>query len=114
MAERRTFLVECYSPGIERASAAEAGRRARAAVAVLRRPDRPIEYLGALLVAGDEVVFHAFRATDPKLVDQVSRQAGLLFERIVESVTIDGAEIAEGLSGLLAELTPDSNEMAAG
>ena len=110
----RTFLVECYAPGIERSAAADAGRRARAAATLLRRPDQPIEYLGALLVAGDEVVFHAFRAADPKLVDHVSRQAGLRFERIVESVAIDGAEIAEGLSGLLAELAADPNELAAG
>jgi hypothetical protein len=113
MANLRTYLVECYSPGIERAAVADAGERARAASAAVRMPGRVVDYLGALLVADDEVVFHAFRAADEAIVSEVSRRAELRFERIVESIAIDGAEVAQGLSGLLAELAPDSNELAA-
>ncbi len=93
----RTFLAECYIPGIEESSVAAAATRARAAVRALVAAGERIEYLGAVLVAGDEVVFHTFGAQDPVLVERASRNAGLAFERIVESVAVDGAD--PGLAG---------------
>jgi hypothetical protein len=84
----RTFLVECYAPGIDTASAGAAADRARAAVAGLRSEGRDLDYLGALLMAEDEVVFHAFHADAPALVREASARAGLQFERIVETVGI--------------------------
>ena len=71
--------------------AAEATRARAAAVSLVASGER-IEYLGAVLVAGDEVVFHAFAAADAVLVERASRSADLRFERIVESVAVDGAD----------------------
>jgi hypothetical protein len=84
----RMFLVECYLPGVSEADVTAAGDRARLATEALQADGRVIEYLGATLIAGDEAVFHAFRASDAALVGEASRTAGLAFERIVESVAI--------------------------
>ena len=78
MTPQRTWLVECYSPGIDRAAVASAGARARAAAAALGADDARVEYLGALLVARDEVVFHAFAAPDPGLVHELSELGVIL------------------------------------
>lgn len=91
----RTFVVECYVPGVDdlalqRAADATAGQVRRLGPAA-----GDVEYLGALLMAVDEVVLHAFRATDADLVRQVSTAAGLPFERIVESVEVLPAELIQ-------------------
>ena len=90
----RTFLVECYLPGVDPETVAEAGRRSEAAAGALRADGVDIAYLGATLVAADEVVFHAFTAPDVSQVEAASRAAGLAFERIVESIEIAGADPA--------------------
>jgi hypothetical protein len=84
----RTYLVECYEPGVDDVAVAAAGARARVACAETGADNGSVEYLGALLVAEDEVVFHVFKARDAETVRHASRQAGLRFERVVESVTI--------------------------
>jgi len=92
----RTFLVECYLPGVSEADVAAAGDRARAAASALQHTGRAIEYLGAtLLTDDDETVFHAFRASDAGVVGEASRAAGLAFARIVESVDIRGDDTAD-------------------
>lgn len=109
MTPQRTWLVECYSPGIDRAAVASAGARARAAAAALGADDARVEYLGALLVARDEVVFHAFAAPDPGLVHEASERAGIRFERIVESVSVGDGATPDALAALLADATtPDA------
>jgi hypothetical protein len=84
----KTYVVECYVPGVDdlalqRAADATAGQVRRLGPAAGN-----VEYLGALLMALDEVVLHAFRAVDPELVRQVSTAAGLRFDRILESVEV--------------------------
>jgi hypothetical protein len=102
-ATRRTYLVECYAPGIEQPAVEAAAARAESAVASLRAGGGAIEYLGAWLVASDEVVFHSFRAEGPELVHAASTSAALAFERIVESVGIGtGGSIAVPSSGIAA------------
>ena len=100
----RTFLVECYLPGVDQAAVAEAGERARRAADQLVAGDREIAYLGAMLVAADEAVFHTFRASDAAVVREASIAAGLAFERIVESIGIQGDGSAVDPAALLAEL----------
>lgn len=95
----RTFLVECYAPGIDEPAVAAAAACAREVVARLVEDGERLAYLGAVLVAEDEVVFHAFGANDPALVEQASREAGLRHERIVESVAVDGADPGLGWRG---------------
>jgi hypothetical protein len=92
----RTFLVECYLPGVDPAEVTAVGARASEAAAAQRGQGRRIEYLGAILVSGDEVVFHRFSAPDPGLVAATCETAGLSFERVVESVDIEVSERVKG------------------
>lgn len=87
----RTFLVECYLPGIDEQAVADAAARAHRATNELNSPRDPIAYLGATLVLADEVVFHAFNALDAAIVEAASRTAGLAFERVVESTRVPAA-----------------------
>ena len=97
----RTFLVECYAPGIAEAAVREAGERAQRAVAAAAGAGETLEYLGALFVSGDEAAYHAFRAMDAARVETVSRAAGLGFTRIVESVSVLQDGWSDTLEGLL-------------
>ncbi len=86
-----TYVVECFLPGVDDASVQQAADATAIEVRRLGLADREIEYVGALLMAGDEVVLHTFRARDPELVRRVSAAAGLAFARIVESVAVSAA-----------------------
>jgi hypothetical protein len=83
-----SFLVECYAPGIERGAVQSAGDRARAASAALRDEGHAVEYLGALLVPGDEVVFHFFNSDSACTVHEASARACVAYERVVESIAV--------------------------
>ena len=93
----RTYVVECYSPAIRRETVEACGRRATLAAADLRRRGCAIDYVGALLVPGDEVVFHLFAAPSAGPVREASGRAGIEFERVLESIPI-------GLDGFGARL----------
>lgn len=86
----RTFLIECYLPGIDQVAIVAAERRVRAAVAAVRREGQEVDYLGATFVPDDEVVFYAFVAPGVTPVEVVGQAAGLAFERIVESFEVGG------------------------
>ena len=85
---RQSFLVECYAPGVERAAVQSAGERARAASAQLREEGRAVEYLGALLVPGDDLVFHVFSSDSACTVHEASVRACVAYERVVESIAL--------------------------
>jgi hypothetical protein len=84
----RTYLVECYEPGVAPAQVESAGDRALTASAALRDEGRDVEYFGAILVPGDEVVFHVFAAECAATVCAASARASMAYERVVESVTV--------------------------
>jgi hypothetical protein len=84
----RTYLVECYEPGLERAEVESATDRAHAASAELRSEAQKVEYVGAILMPDDEVVFHVFIADCAATVREASRRASVVYERIVESVPV--------------------------
>ena len=84
----RTFLVECYLPGIDERGVEDAAARALRETGELNSRGDEIAYLGATLVPADEVVFHAFNAPDAAIVEAASRSAGLAFERVVESTRV--------------------------
>jgi hypothetical protein len=85
---QRTFIVECYSPGIDRDSVEADGARASSVAADMRRDGVSVRYLHAMFMSTDEVVFHVFIADDARSVDEASRRAGVRFERIVESIAL--------------------------
>ena len=91
-ASTRTYVVECYCPAIDRRAVESSGHRAMAAAAELRKEGRAVDYVGALLVPGDEVVFHFFAAKSPGTVHDASVRAGVEFERVLESIPV-GIEV---------------------
>jgi hypothetical protein len=81
----RTYLVECYWPGVtEHAYAAtvgEAGSIVRAA-----RQSPGVRLLDSLLVPVDESVFYRIAGVSVRDVECVCRRAGLPFTRILEYI----------------------------
>jgi len=88
-AERHLYLVECYWPGVTEQKLAEAVARARAAAGELRRHGRELQFLYSILVPADETVFCFFDGAEED-VRAASLQAGVRFERVLESRRIDG------------------------
>jgi hypothetical protein len=108
-----TWLVECYGPEIDAGSVAAASDRARAAVEVVRERGADIEYLGALLIAGDDAVFHAFAAGHSLAVADASFRAGLAYTRIVEAISLSSPTLSDALTRLLAAASPSTQRGAA-
>jgi hypothetical protein len=92
-ATTRTYLVECYSPGIARDDVESAGSRATEASAALRGEGCRVDYVGALLVPADEVVFHVFASGCAGAVREASLRAAVEFERVVESVAVGSLQL---------------------
>ncbi len=90
MRARENYLVECYWPGVDARSVAAAVERAHVAAASLAG-GRRVELVDSILVPVDETVFCLFegRARDVKAVIE---QAGMPFERVLESLRIDRAQ----------------------
>jgi hypothetical protein len=82
------YVAECYSPAIDHRAVRASGQRAAAAGEEMRKQGRLVDYLGALLVPGDEVVFHLFAARSLSAVREASLRAGIEFERVVESIPV--------------------------
>jgi hypothetical protein len=101
--DSKTYVVECYLPGVDDAAVRRSADDAAAAARRLGGSRAGIEYLGALLMAVDEVVLHAFRAADPQLVRRASTAAGLPFDRIVESVEVLPAPLIRPSNPLWSE-----------
>ena len=84
----RTYLVECYTPGIAQDAIEATAQRARDAAAALRATGSNVEYVNAIFVPDDEVVFHTFLSDDVEVVRRASVAAEIPFERIIESVAV--------------------------
>ena len=82
--EAKTYLVECFWPGVTEGQTETAARRARKAAQLA-----DVEFLGSILVLGDETVFCLFEGDEASVV-AVAAEAGIRFERVLESVRIDG------------------------
>jgi hypothetical protein len=91
------FLVECYWPGVSEEGLVTAAQRVRRAAAELRRRGGDVDFVSSILVPADETVFCLFSGCEAD-VRAASEQAGVPFERILESLHVDGAG-QEGGSG---------------
>jgi hypothetical protein len=80
-----TYLVECFVPGLERAGIIADAERVRAASAAARQAGQSIEYVAALLMPTDEVVFHMFHSSSAAVVRDACTDAHVPFERVLES-----------------------------
>jgi hypothetical protein len=80
----RTYLVECYWPGVSEARLADAVAR----LAVGLDDSEHVRWLDSILVPVDETVLWLFRGATAAAVHNTAHQAGLSAERIVECVQI--------------------------
>jgi hypothetical protein len=87
----RSYLVECYWPGVSEEALVKAARRARRAASELRRDGGDVDFLSSILVPADETVFCLFEGCEAD-VRAASEQAGMPFERVLESLHVDGGE----------------------
>jgi hypothetical protein len=84
----RSYLVECYWPGVSEATLAETLARTDAAAAQLRRQGGHVDLRGTILVRADETVFCLFDGHEPD-VRAAGELAGIRFERVLESLWIE-------------------------
>jgi hypothetical protein len=77
------FLAECYAPASGTDDPAAAPGRVAGTCRALRESGAAIDYLGALIVPGDELAYHIFSAPDADVVTEAGSRAGLAVERVV-------------------------------
>jgi hypothetical protein len=83
----KSYLAECYWPGVSEQRLAAAHSRIRRATDELRKRGHELEFIGSILVPVDETVFCLFDGTEER-VRRVGEQARIPFERILESLRI--------------------------
>jgi len=86
--DRKSYLVECYWPGVSVEKLVDAVRRVHDAQSQLRGLGADVEFVGSILVPVDETVFCLFDGREAD-VRAVSERAGVLFERVLESLRFD-------------------------
>jgi hypothetical protein len=81
----RSYLAECFWPGVTKAQLEELDSRYELAAATGRDGTANVRYRGSMLVPEDEVVFCFFDAPSVTAVKAAARDAGIPFSRSVES-----------------------------
>jgi Protein of unknown function (DUF4242) len=76
-----SFLVEVYTP--VGSPVGDAEQRAVRAAEQLSGEGTPVRYLRAIFVPEDEMCFFLFEAPSAALAGEVSRRAGVAYDRIV-------------------------------
>ena len=79
------FAVEVYSPKLAADEFEETVARARACAFELAAEGTAVRYVRSLLLPGDETCFHVFAAPSVESVAELSRRAGIAYERIVDA-----------------------------
>jgi hypothetical protein len=78
-----SFVVECFWPDVQERDLVALDRRVRSATSELAA-QRPIRYLGSILLREDEVVLYQFEGS-AQAVREAAERAGVPFERILET-----------------------------
>jgi hypothetical protein len=102
----RQFLVECFVPGVDRRAVDAAATRAGAATRDLRGDGQAIDYLGAILLPSDEIVFHLFRAESREAVHAACDRAHVAYERVTDAVPVGGFHVLDPVETGPREDTP--------
>jgi hypothetical protein len=93
LVEPRSFLVECYWPGVTEQQLGRSVSQARTAAERLRQHGRDVRLVSSILIPADETVFWLFDG-DEADVRAATEQAGFGVERILPSVRFDSASQA--------------------
>lgn len=78
------FIAECFWPGVRDADLSALDERVSRSAAAVSGAERPVHYLGSLLMREDEVVLCLF-AGEPDAVRRVAHEAQVPFERLLEA-----------------------------
>jgi hypothetical protein len=78
------YLLESYLPKHELATRAQTVARVRRAARAVSAQGTPVRYLRSIFIPVDESCFHLFEGASAEAVEEVSRQAELEHDRIVE------------------------------
>ena len=84
----RSYLLECYWPDVDREGVGARVARLRSAVAHLAGEGREIDLADSIFVPGDETLFCVVTGAEADVLE-ASREAGLPFDRIRESIRFD-------------------------
>jgi hypothetical protein len=88
----QTFLVEHYRPGVGADELEQLAGRAAAAVRDLELRGRPLHFVRAVVVPGDESLLSLVEASSERLVREAYTRSGIPFERISPSRVLTGSE----------------------
>ena len=80
----RSYLAECFWPGVTHAQLEELDARAIQIIA----SNTAVRYLGSMLTQEDEVVFCFFEGPSADAVEQAARRAEIPFARVIESTEL--------------------------
>jgi len=78
------YLLESYLPRHELPERAQTVARVRRAARAVSAQGTPVRYLRSIFIPGDESCFHLFEGPSAEAIEEVSRQADLEHDRIVE------------------------------
>jgi Protein of unknown function (DUF4242) len=81
------FLVETYASVSDPTAFESDTDRARCAAEQLTREGIPVTYVRSILIPEDDTCFHLYEARSAEAVREVTRRAGLTFERLSEAIT---------------------------
>ena len=81
------YVAECFWAGVREDDLCDLDQRLASSVAELSGRGEPVRYLGSLLIVDDEVVLCLFEGPIAT-VRLVTEQAGLSFERILQSIRV--------------------------
>jgi 8-oxo-dGTP pyrophosphatase MutT (NUDIX family) len=87
--DSRSYLVECYWPGVSQKMLTRAVLRLRKAAIELRHRGRDVNFVGSILVPADETLFCLLDG-DEADVRAITEEAGIPLERVLESLWIEG------------------------
>jgi hypothetical protein len=87
--DERTFVAECFWPGVTEVDLGALDRRATASAAEALRAGEHVRYLGSILMRVDEVVLCRFEG-GADAVRHVAERAAIPYDRIVETLQVGG------------------------
>jgi hypothetical protein len=84
----KTFMAECFWPGVTAQKVADAGDRVTEAAHAIRSDESYTRYLGSILVPTDEIALVLLEAASLADATELAQQAAIPSERILEIVRL--------------------------